>query len=555
MLTKLSIDNYALIDKSVIDFQDGFTVITGETGAGKSIMLDALSLLTGARADSKAMGNKERKTIVEAFFKSPNQNIKSLFTENNLDWDENELILRREISTNGKSRGFINDTPVNLNVLGKISEKLIEIHSQHSNSLLNDPHEQLSIIDAYGGNESLLSEYKRIFVEYVGLRNEIKKIRENIIKGKENQEFIKFRLEQLDKLKPKRGELVSLEREADILSDADRIKSSLDQAKNLLGGTGESGIKIIQNAVSEINGIDLDLLDHEGNDNILERLNFIKIELRDIVDSLESYSDKIISDPQRYEKVQKRIESLYELMKRFKVKDEDELVTLHENLKNELSILNGGDTDISKMEMRLKEMAKTLKDKAEALTQARIKSSKKFASEISNRIMPLGLPNIKFDIEINKGKLTSEGQDSVTFYCSFNKNHPAQPLAGIASGGEISRVMLGIKSVIAEKMNLPTIILDEIDTGVSGEIAHKMGTLMKEMAKNIQVVSVTHLPQVAAHGDTHLKVYKADENEKTVSHIRVLNEMEREQEIAGMLSGTKVNPIALENARILLNNN
>ena len=552
MLTKLTIENYALIDKTVIDFKEGFTVITGETGAGKSIMLDALSLLLGARADTKAMGNKERKTIVEAIFTKPDAIVKSLCLENGIDWDENELILRREISTTGKSRGFVNDTPVNLNTLSLVSANLLDIHSQHSNSLLSKPQEQLAIIDSFGNNDNLLHEYQVSFRKYVDLRNKIKKIKEAVTRGKENKEFILFRLEQLDKLKPKRGELEALEREAEILGDADRLHSDLTEAAELLDSNGYSALRQLQSAGALLESLDLGLFDPHNNDNLSERLNSLKIELRDIADTLQNYCEKINSDPERLEKVQTRIESLYEIMKRFKVKDESELISLHEHLREELKSINGDKTDISVMETELKELAKILKEKGDLLSEARIKAAKNFSTTIVEKITPLGLPNVKFKVEVEKGKMTQDGQDIIVFSCSFNKNHPMQPVSEIASGGEISRVMLGIKSVMAERMQLPTMIFDEIDTGVSGEIAHKMGKMMKDMSTNLQVLAVTHLPQVASRGTTHLKVYKDDDKEKTVSHIRELDKNERVKEIAGMLSGNSINEIALENAKVLL---
>ena len=552
MLSKLTIDNYALIDKSVIDLNKGFTVITGETGAGKSIMLDALSLLMGGRADTKTIGNKNRKMVVEGIFTDPDVGLKKIFDENDIEWDEEELILRREISTTGKSRGFINDSPVNLNVISKVSENLLDVHSQHSNSLLNKSSEQLAIIDAFGDTNALHIQYTKNFRDYVSLRNKIKGIKEAIEQGKENKEFIIFRLEQLDKLKPKRGELADLEREAEILGDAERIKSDLTEAIGLLGEGHNSAIKTLQEVSAVMEKLDFTLLDPKGDNDLLERVNSIKIELRDISDTMESFAEKFEADPARLEKIQDRISKLYEIMKRFKVKDEDELVSLHEHLKEELATITGDNTDISELEKKLKEKARILKQEADKLTESRKKAAKKFSEVIVEKIRPLGLPNIKFNVEIQTGKLTSDGQDTVIFYCSFNKNHPMQPISDIASGGEISRVMLGIKSVMSENMNLPTIIFDEIDTGVSGEIAHKMGQMMKEMSKSLQVLSVTHLPQVAANGDTHLKVYKEDGEERTISHIKELQEEERIKEIAGMLSGSEINEIALENARVLL---
>lgn len=552
MISKLTIDNYALIDKSIIEFKEGFTVITGETGAGKSIMLDALGLLRGARADSKVIGSKERKVVVEAIFSNPTPSLEKIFNENGLDWDNRELIIRREISPTGKSRGFINDSPVNLTVLSSISEVLLDIHGQHNNSSLVKPMEQLAIIDSFGETTPLLIDYQNTFRNYITLRNRIKKIKNNISEAKQNKDFIMFRLEQLDKLKPKRGELASLEREAEILENADRINMALKESINIIDGDSSSVLPSLHNAYTIIENLNFDLLDHSGNDNLKERLNSVKIELKDIANTLDHYSEKIFSDAARLEKVQSRIGNIYEIMKRFKVKDEDELVDLYLKLREELKIITESNINTAALESQLKDLAKELKEKAELLSAERIKTSKEFSDIIMERLRPLGLPNINFKVDIQKGKMTAEGQDIITFNCSFNKNHPIQPLSEIASGGEIARVFLVVKSMMAQSMNLPTIIFDEIDTGVSGEIAHKMGNMMREMSSSIQVLAVTHLPQVAANGDFHLKVYKADNREKTVSNIKELTKEERIKEIAGMLSGTTINEVALENAKVLL---
>lgn len=554
MIERLSIDNYALIDQSIIDWDKGFTVITGETGAGKSIMLDALALLMGNRADNKAIGNKDKKMVVEAFFVTDDEKVKNILEDNSIDIEDGNIIVRREITPAGKSRSFVNDTPVNLAVLSLLSQRLIDIHSQHKNSLLISPSQQLSIIDSYGGLENIVADYRHTFKEYVGLRNRIKKIKESRASGKENREFILFRLEQLNKLKPRNGELESLEKEADLLGDADNIKSDLTEAYQLLGGGSASALKLLQSVSSILEHLDLGALQDE-DENLGDRLSSVRIELRDISDTIETLSDKIVSDPERLEKVRKRIDSLYEAIKHFKVKDEAELVALHNHLKEELNLLEENTEDETQLEVSLKELAKILKEKADALTAERTKFADLFSKEIENKIKPLGMPNVKFHIKIERGKLTSEGQDILTFYCSFNKNHPLQPISEIASGGEISRVMLGIKSIMAKKMQMPTVIFDEIDTGVSGEIAHKMGIMMKEMSDTMQVISVTHLPQVAAAGDSHLKVYKADDQEKTISRVRSLNKEDRIREIAGMLSGNSINEVALENARLLLNSN
>lgn len=551
MISRLIIENYALIDKSEVEFRNGFTVITGETGAGKSIMLDALQLLMGSRADTKAMADKSRKTIIEGYFSNPEKKIKNIFDKEGIEWDEKNLLLRREILPSGKSRGFVNDTPVTLSLLSTISNGLIDIHSQHSNRSLSDNTQQLHLLDIFGGNQIELKEYQETFRNYVALRSKIKKAKEIRETLRENKEFIVFRLEQLEKLKPKSGELANLEKEYELLSSADRIKTELSEAYEAIDSDRFSVMKQLNIASSCLENIDLSLLQNE-NENLIDRISSLKIELKDIADTIRNYLEIVVSDPERLEKIRMRIDRLYEAMRRFKVKDEAELVELYTKLKADLKTINLGEEDIPGMEKELKVLAPLLKEKAEILTETRIKAGVKFSNLLMEKIRPLGLPNVNFEVEINKVKLSIEGQDQIIFKCSFNKNHKIEPIAEIASGGEISRVMLGIKAIMAEKMNLPTVIFDEIDSGVSGEIAHKMGKMMKDMSANMQVITVTHLPQVASAGINHFKVFKKDEGERTVSHIKPLNNEERVWEIAGMLSGTEINEAAFENARILL---
>lgn len=552
MLKRLSINNYALIENSEVDFSMGFTVITGETGSGKSIMLDALSLLSGTRADSRAMGDKAKKTVVEARFNPDDAEMKTVLDNHSLDWDDEGIVIRREIAPSGKSRGFVNDTPVTVAVLSEITSRLLDIHSQHNNALLNNSKKQLEIIDTYAGNELLKSEFREKFQSYVTLRNKIKQQREKQEKDKDNRDFILFRLEQLDKVKPKSGELASLEKEYEMLSDADRLKSELSEAYGYLDSNNASALKNLHEASNCIGRIDLSLFDEgEGND-LAERLESMKIEVRDLSDTLLSYIDMIDSNPERLEKIKSRIDVLYEAMKRLKVKDEEELVKLHETLKKELLRITEGGSDLKEWENQLKREAGVLKGLADALTETRIKAARQFSDTLMEKVRPLGLPNVKFEVRINKGKISADGQDEVSFYCSFNKKKELQPLSEIASGGEISRVMLGIKYMMAEKMSLPTVIFDEIDSGVSGDIAHRMAMMMKEMSKNMQVFAVTHLPQVAAAGDYHFKVFKNDREDKTVSNIDLLDSNGRVQEIASMLSGAEINDAAVDNAKMLL---
>lgn len=554
MIAGIKIENYALIVSSSIEFTSGFTVITGETGAGKSIMLDALSLLTGSRADTKAMGDKNKKTVVEASFIKNDDKVRSFLESHDIEWDENELILRREISPSGKSRGFINDTPVNLSVLSEIGEYLIDVHSQHSNSILKDSQHQTEILDAFAGNKEIKEKYREVFRNYVGLRNRIKNLREAELKLRENREFIEFRLEQLDKLKLKQGELEKLEKEFDLLNDADNIKSQLGEVFISLAGDSHSAMKRLNESFSILEKLDLSFIDElqDKEESIVGRLSALKVELRDIADTVGDYVEKIDSNPEKLEKTRTRIENIYAAIKRFKVKDEEELIALYSRLKEDFSQLNSSSEELPKMEKDLKALREILKKSADELSQSRETAAIEFSERLKQKILPLGLPNLRFEVKVKSGKLTSEGQDQVEFYCSFNKNHDLQPVNGIASGGEISRVMLGIKSLMAESMNLPTVIFDEIDTGVSGEIAHRMGLMMREMSEKIQVMSVTHLPQVAANAHWHLKVYKTDDEEKTVSHIKLLDEGERIKEIAGMLSGDSINEASLRNARALM---
>ena len=552
MLERLVIENYALIEKLDLNFSKGFTIITGETGAGKSIILDALGLLLGERIESKAIADKTKKTLIEAYFTSLPDFLKDIFESNGLEWDKNLTIVRREISPSGRSRAFINDTPVTLQVLSDITLNLIDIHSQHNNLMLMKSSNQLAIIDDFSGNRELLDEYKQLFSKYVELRQEISKIKNNLEKEKEKKEFISFRLEQLDKIKPKLGELEKIEKEFDLLSDAEQIKNDLGEAYSLLDEGENSVLSSVSSIESLIGNVDFSLFAEEEEENLCERIDAIKIELKDISETISSYIDKVEADPVRLSKLSSRMNLLYDTIKRFKVKDEDELVNLHEELKESLNSIETGDENLSKLEKEAKSLALEIKKQAEILTEKRKEGAEKFAQKLKEIALPLGLANIQLSVELNKGKITSEGQDRIQILCSFNKNQSLQPLASVASGGETSRLMLSIKSIMSGKREMPTVIFDEIDTGVSGEIADKMGVMMKNMAEDMQVIAITHLPQVAAKGVSHFKVYKKDDSEKTVSHVKELTAEERINEIASMLSGSKLNNAALENARVLI---
>ncbi|MDE7351361.1 MAG: DNA repair protein RecN [Muribaculaceae bacterium] len=555
MIRQLSIINYALIDKVELTLSDGLTILTGETGAGKSVMMGAISLLMGERADSKVLANREGKAIVEGVFDSVASSLKELFDSNDLDWNDGQIIVRREISANGRSRAFINDSPVTLPLLAEVAGGLVDIHSQHSNRLLSRPEYQLSIIDSIADNADMLADYKKDFSKFVGLRSRIKKLREAIERSRESRELRAFQLEQLAKINPKKGELEEVEKEYDILSDADDLRSRLNQAAYLLAIGEKSAVSMIGDAGSVIDGIDFKLFDgpcDAAQPGIMERLRSVYIELKDIGDTLSRIASGIESDPERLAKADSRLKELYEAVKRFKVVDYDALVNLFSSLKAEYGGGSESIGELNALESEARKLGDTLKEKAERISESREEAARKFEEILTENARPLGLKNLRFSVNLTKGKLTPEGKDTVEFLCAFNKNQPLMPLAQTASGGEMARLTLCIKAITANKLRLPTVIFDEIDTGVSGDIADRMGSMMADIAAGMQVFAITHLPQVAVKGNSHLLVYKHDEGERTVSHVKILGSEERVREIARMLSGKHINDAALTNARVLL---
>ncbi|MDE7414206.1 MAG: DNA repair protein RecN [Muribaculaceae bacterium] len=553
MLEKLTIKNYALIDSLELDFRDGLTILTGETGAGKSIMLGALSLLLGGRADTRVISDGGSKSIVEAIFTGIDTELKEYFDRNDLEWGDGEVIIRREIAQNGRSRAFINDRPVTLGILSQLAEQLIDIHSQHANARINDPQVQLEILDVIANNESLRKDYLEEFAEYVNLRSHIHRLRDNIERARENSEFMRFQLEQLDKLNPKRGELEQIEARFEILSDADEIKERMSAAASALGGYDEGALDRLSQARGLLSGVDMRMFESAQEDNtISERLRQVEIEVKDIFESLEDFASSIDSNPAALAKTTERMNQYYDVVKRFRVGNAEDLVDMREDLKEKLKAIDYGDAELPELEKEYKAKGKILKERAELLTASRHRAAEEFSAILNDTARPLGLKNMEFNVGFALGKLTPQGQDKVEFLCSFNKNQQPGPVAKIASGGEISRLMLSLKRILASRMKLPTIIFDEVDTGVSGEIADKMGDMMVEMGRDMQVMAITHLPQVAAKGRSHFKVYKSDGDEKTNTHVRELQFDERVREIAGMMSGSNVTDAALRNARSLL---
>ncbi len=553
MLKTLRITNYALIDRLELEFGPGLTIITGETGAGKSIMLGALSLLLGGRADTRVIGDSSRKSEVEAIFVDVDPELRPVFDERGIEWvdadsdgrDGNEVIIRREISASGRSKVYINDRSVTLLTLSLVASRLIDIHSQHANAKLSDPAEQLRVVDLLSDNKAQLAEYRKEFAAYVDIRRRLKALREEMSKSAENADFMKFQLEQLDKLKPRRGELVETERRFEVLSDADEIRDRLRTMGAMLG-TGDSGaLTLISEAGAEAGKVDFSLFGKEAeNADIPRRLASLSVELKDIYETVCDMAEEVDSDPAGLARLSARMNSYYEAVKNFRVKEADELVDLRDELRRKLSDIGGEGTELPQLE--------ELSRLAAALTESRTVGAERLSRLITETARPLGLSNLTFQARLSTAKLGPAGQDYMEFLCSFNKNGRMQPLADVASGGEVSRMMLSLKAILAGKMNLPTIIFDEVDTGVSGEIADKMGAMMRDMGVDMQVLVITHLPQVAAKGNAHFKVFKHDDESRTFTNVKRLSDDERVREIASMLSGSEVTGSALAAARDLM---
>lgn len=555
MLRQLTIHNYALIDDLDIELSDGLTILTGETGAGKSVMMGAISLLMGERADSKVLANRTGKAVVEGTFDNVAESLRAIFESNDLDWNDGQIIVRREISANGRNRAFVNDSPVTLPLLTEIAGGMVDIHSQHANRLLSQPEHQLKIIDSIADNAVLLNDYKEDFAKFASLHGKIKRLRETMERNRENSELRTFQLEQLTKLNPREGELELVERQYDLLSDADDIRSRLTEATNVLAQSDMSALRQIEEAADKLGGIDMTLFNSGKDENgpsIMERLKNIHIELKDIGDTLAHLASGIESDPVQLAKTDSRLKELYEAVKRFKMKDYDQLVELYTTLKNEKTGDSGNVALLNRLESEAKSLGETLKKKAERISLTRIEAASRFEKTLTESARTLGLKNLQMKVEMTQGKLTREGKDTAEFLCSFNKSQPLMPIAQTASGGEMARLTLCIKAITANKLKLPTVIFDEIDTGVSGDIADRMGSMMADIAAGMQVLAITHLPQVAVKGKSHLLVYKEDNKDRTVSNVRILTAEQRVREIARMLSGKEINEAALANARTLL---
>ncbi len=552
MIQRLFIRNYALIDSLEIDFRPGFTVLTGETGAGKSIILGALSLILGQRADSKAIKDAAQKTVIEGTFDVSAYEMRSFFEENDLDYEPSGIcILRRELSPAGKSRAFVNDTPVSLTVLKELGEQLIDIHSQHQNLLLGDNRFQLRMIDIWAGDESLLSQYRTEYKRYCDLRDSLDRLRRASEENRKEEDYLRFQYDQLCEARLQPGEQSLLEDEQEMLTHAGEIKNALYSVAQYLGGDEGGALLQMKECQSVLRSL---LRIYPAVEPLSERIESAYIEMKDILGEIEDRQETVSVDPIRLQEVESRLDLIYGLQQKHHVSTIDELLSLQADLQQRLEAIDHSDEQITELQRKLSEQEKSLHTLAERLSAARHEASVGFTEKLIERARPLGMPHLRFEVEWkSKEGFDADGTESVRYLFSANKNRPMESVGDIASGGEISRLMLTIKSLAADAAALPTIIFDEIDTGVSGEIADKMGEIMAGMAHYMQVVAITHLPQVASRGEYHYRIYKNDEGETTQTCIEPLDNTRRAEEIARMLSGTQLTEAALKNARELLN--
>lgn len=551
MLRSLYIQNYALIEKLDISFETGFSVITGETGAGKSIILGAIGLLLGQRADVKAIRRGASKCIIEARFDISAYDMRSFFEDNELEYDD-ECILRREVQASGKSRAFINDTPVSLAQIKELGEQLIDVHSQHQNLLLNKEGFQLNVLDILAHDDAELEKYHVRYAEWKQTERELEELVLQAEKSRADEEYIRFQLEQLEDANLSEGEQEELEQEAETLNHAEEIKAGLYRVEQVLASDEGGLLSSLKDSLNTLNSLQRV---YQPAKELSERMESAYIELKDISHEVSSQSDSVEFNPVRLDEVNERLNLIYSLQQKHRVQTLDELIALTEEYRGKLSDITSYDDRIAELTGRKDEQYKQVKQQAALLTKARTKAAREVEKQLAARLVPLGMPNVRFQVEIGLKKEPGlQGEDTVNFLFSANKNGMLQSISSVASGGEIARVMLSIKAMIAGAVKLPTIVFDEIDTGVSGEIADRMADMMQEMGEqNRQVISITHLPQIAARGRAHYKVYKKDNDTETNSHIRRLTNEERVEEIAHMLSGATLTEAALSNAKALLN--
>lgn len=550
MLKQLYIKNFTLIDELNIQMHPGFSVITGETGAGKSIILGAIGLLLGNRADSKSIKAGRDRCVIEAHFDLSKYDMQQFFTDNDIDEDLSDTIIRRELTAAGKSRAFINDTPVSLTKMRELGEQLVDIHSQHQNLLLQKEDFQLNVVDIIAQDEKQRKNYEAAYNQYKQANQKLNALKAEIEKNRENEDFLRFQFKELDEAQLQNGEQEELEQEYEMLSHSEDIKTALYQADNHLSGDDGNIIERLKQASEQLANIK-DV--YPEVTELLERIDSSYIELKDIAQEINGLTDHVEFDPARLETINERLDKLNSLQQKFHVRDLGELIETYHQLKEQLSHIDHSDEDVEALEQEVIQLLEKAQKQAKELTAIRTKAAKKVEEEMKQRLIPLGIPNIRFSISLTEKPLSHDGGDKVSFLFSANKSTPLQPVTQVASGGEIARVMLSLKAMISGAVKLPTIIFDEIDTGVSGKIAEKMAQIMVEMGNHErQVLSITHLPQIAAMGSHHYKVSKEETDEGTISRMTELSQQERVQEIAQMLSGSDVSEAALANAKELL---
>ncbi|MDD7705986.1 MAG: DNA repair protein RecN [Bacteroidales bacterium] len=549
MLKQLYIKNFTLIDELDIPFFPGFSVITGETGAGKSIILGAIGLLLGNRADARQIKQGQRKCIVEAHFDLSRYGMQDFFEKNDVDYDD-ECIIRRELSSSGKSRGFINDQPVTVALMRELGEHLIDIHSQHQNLLLQKDDFQLQVVDIVASDGPLLDGYQAAYRKWQEAKRQLKELQTEIAANREKEEFMRFQLQELSQAELSDGEQEQLEKEVSTMSHVEEIKQALFEADGILSAEESGTVEKVREAWStlqKINGLYPDIQE------LNQRLDSCYIELKDIAGDIQSHLESVEFDPADYQRKSERLDLLYGLEQKFRKETVAELIAERDSLATQLDRIDNSEEALARCQTLVDSSLAEADKAAASLTEARQHAADKIRKEMEQRLQPLGIPNVRFSIQIDKKELSPDGADKVCFLFSANKSTPMQPVSQVASGGEIARVMLSIKAIISSAVRLPTIIFDEIDTGVSGHVAEKMALIMREMGdNNRQVVSITHLPQIAAMGSHHYKVEKHETPEGTQSRMRLLDKEERITEIAQMLSGSNITNAAIENAKELL---
>ena len=550
MLKHLYIKNFTLIDELNIELFQGFSVITGETGAGKSIILGAIALLLGQRADSKTIKAGADKCVIEAHFDLTRYGMDDFFTENDIENDPDDCIVRRELLSSGKSRAFINDTPVQLTMLKELGERLVDVHSQHQNLLLNKQDFQLGVVDIFADDEQELSQYQQTYKAYHQVRQALDELKDSIERNRQNADFLKFQCEELTQANLTEGEQEELEQQSDTMSHSEDIKSALYEADNALSGEQIGVVSSLRSALYDLRKISEV---YPAAAELEQRVDTCYIELKDIAREVSNHLDRIDFDPAEMDAVTNRLDKLYSLEKKYHVDTVEELIAKRDELTVQLNNIENSDEALADLQQQLGQLHEKASQEAAALTKLRTKAAKTIEADMQTKLVPLGMPNVRFSVDIAREPLGLSGQDKVAFLFSANTSTPLQPISQVASGGEIARVMLSLKAMISGAVKLPTIIFDEIDTGVSGKMAEKMAEMMREMGNHgRQVISITHLPQIAALGSTHYKVEKQETVFGTVSSMKQLSDEERINEIAQMLSGSDVSDAAIANAKQLL---